>query len=108
MKEEDLKALTDSMSTKLGEEGAATIADDLGKLITQNNTVLENISNLNKEIDDLKAKNEKLVAANSSLLQQVPMGLDIKPTPDERDNGSEQIDFRKLFDEKGNFKKTLD
>lgn len=105
MKEEELKAITDSISTKLGEENSAIIADEIGKLITKNSESLTNISNLNKEISTLKDTNQKLVSANGSLLQQIPMGTiskkEEKPMVEEE---KKSFNFRDFFDEKGNFK----
>lgn len=105
MKEEELKAITDSISSKLGEEASALIADDLGKLITSNSNTLTNIDNLNKEITTLKDTNQKLVSANGSLLQQIPMS-NSKPKEVEVSETVEEthFNFRDFFDEKGNFK----
>ena len=99
MKEEDLIKLTESIKEKLGEEGSALIADDLGILYTQNKTVLEDLDNKNKEITTLKDTNEKLVLANGRLLQQVPMG---KEEPETVESKPEYFDYHSVFDEHGN------
>ena len=103
MKNEDLQALTDSIKEKLGEESAALIADDLGVLITRNNEVIETLDKQSKEITTLKDTNEKLVLANGSLLQQVPMGKKEEPISEESTKKS--FNFSEMFDEHGNFKK---
>lgn len=103
MKNEDLQALTDSIKEKLGEESAALIADDLGVLITKNNEVVETLDKQSKEITTLKDTNEKLVLANGSLLQQVPMGKKEEPISEESTKKS--FNFSEMFDEHGNFKK---
>ena len=103
MKNEDLQALTDSIKEKLGEESAALIADDLGVLITKNNEVVETLDKQEKEITTLKDTNEKLVLANGSLLQQVPMGKKEEPISEESTKKS--FNFSEMFDEHGNFKK---
>lgn len=103
MKEEDLKKITDSISSKIGEENAALIADDFGLLFTGNKTSLENIDSLNKEIVSLKDTNQKLVAANGSLLQQIPMGKTIEPKKEITEREEKSFNFRDAFDEKGNF-----
>ena len=41
MKEEILKGITDSITSKLGEENASIIADDIGKLYTANTQTIE-------------------------------------------------------------------
>lgn len=105
MKEEELKAITDSISSKLGEENSAIIADEIGKLITKNSESLNNISNLNKEISNLKDTNQKLVSANGSLLQQIPMTtIQKKEEPPVVEEEKKSFNFRDFFDEKGNFK----
>lgn len=103
MKNEDLQALTDSIKEKLGEESTALIADDLGVLFTRNNEVLETLDKQEKEITTLKDTNEKLVLANGSLLQQVPMGKKEEPISEESTKKS--FNFSEMFDEHGNFKK---
>ena len=103
MKNEDLQALTDSIKEKLGEESAALIADDLGVLITRNNEVVDTLDKQSKEIATLKDTNEKLVLANGSLLQQVPMGKKEEPISEESTKKS--FNFSSVFDEHGNFKK---
>ena len=103
MKNEDLQALTDSIKEKLGEESAALIADDLGVLITRNNEVVDTLDKQSKEIATLKDTNEKLVLANGSLLQQVPMGKKEEPISEESTKKS--FNFSEMFDEHGNFKK---
>ena len=103
MKNEDLQALTNSIKEKLGEESAALIADDLGVLITRNNEVVDTLDKQSKEIATLKDTNEKLVLANGSLLQQVPMGKKEEPISEESTKKS--FNFSEMFDEHGNFKK---
>ena len=104
MKEEELKAITDSISKKLGKENSAIIADDLGKLITTNSNALSDIEKLNKEISTLKDTNEKLVTANGSLLQQIPMS-NTTPKKEEviEEEDKKSFNFRDFFDSKGNF-----
>ena len=105
MNEEDLKVITESIKEKLGEENSAIISDDLGMLITKNTEVQSELSEREKQINDLKDKNEKLILANGKLLQQIPMGIDnqVKEEP----KSDEPFNFKSLFDEKGNFKSTL-
>ena len=104
MKEEELKAITDSISEKLGAENSAIIADEIGKLITTNSNTLSNIANLNKEISTLKDTNQKLVTANGSLLQQIPM-TNTTPKKEEviEEEEKKSFNFRDFFDSKGNF-----
>lgn len=103
MKEEDLQKLTDSIKEKLGEESSALIADDLGVLYTHNKEVQEQLYNQNQEITRLKDTNEKLVLANGSLLQQVPMGKS-EEVKQEETSEKKSFNFKDVFDKYGNFK----
>lgn len=103
MKEEDLIKLTESIKEKLGEESSALIADDLGVLYTHNKEVQELLDNQSKEITRLKDTNEKLVSANGSLLQQVPMGKS-EETKHEETSEKKSFNFKDVFDKYGNFK----
>lgn len=109
MKEEFLKGITDSISSKIGEENAGIIADDIGKLITANTQTIETIESLNKQVSTLKETNEKLVAANGSLLQQIPAVADydkhqVEEATEER---KKSFNFKSMFDKHGNFRKDL-
>lgn len=110
MKKEDFDNLTKSMQEKLGKEASAKIADDIGKLITDNTQMNNEISKRDNEINKLKQDKENLIATNSSLLQQVGMSTDDfsisnskKQKEDEKEN--KPFSFKSCFDEKGNFKK---
>ena len=108
MKEELLKDITSSISEKLGEENASIIADDIGKLITANTQTIETINSLNKQVSTLKETNEKLVAANGSLLQQIPAVADYdKHQKEEAPVEKKAFNFKSMFDKHGNFRKDL-
>lgn len=108
MKEEILKGITDSITTKLGEENASIIADDIGKLMTANTQTIETIDSLNKQVSTLKETNEKLVAANGSLLQQIPAVSDYdKHQSEEKEESKKPFNFKSMFDKNGNFRKDL-
>lgn len=106
MTDEDFLKITDSLTSKLGEEKSALIADDLGLLITANADVQKSLHNKDEEIAKLKADKEKLVAANSNLLRQVPMGFEKpKQAPKQEETSLAHFSFKDAFDENGNFKK---
>lgn len=92
------------MEEKLGSDNFALVADDIGAIMTGNTENLKTISERDKEITDLKSRNEKLVSANGSLLQRIPMAKD-EPRKDEEEKKPEKIDLFDAFDENGNFKK---
>ena len=108
MKEDILKGITDSITEKLGEENSSIIADDIGKLMTANTQTIETINSLNKQVSTLKETNEKLVAANGSLLQQIPAVADYdKHQKEEAPVEKKAFNFKSMFDKHGNFRKDL-
>lgn len=109
MKEEFLKGITESITNKLGEENAGIIADDIGKLITANSEALQNIKNLTEANTTLKEKNEKLILANGSLLQQIPSSISEydKHQSEEEKEEKKAFNFHAVFDKNGNFKNEL-
>ena len=105
MKEDILKGITESICEKLGEENAGIIADDIGKLITANTQVIETINSLNQKVDTLEANNQKLIAANGSLLQQIPSVADFdKHQNEEVTEEKKAFNFKDAFDKSGYFK----
>lgn len=104
MDKEFLEKITNSIQTKLGEETASIISDDLGKLITENDNTINEINSKDSEIKTLKEKNQMLVNANGSLLQQVGFKKQEKEETKEEEK-PKHFDFRNAFDEYGNFKK---
>lgn len=106
MREEDLKAFTESLKEKLGDENMAMISDDLGTLMTQNSTAVSESLKKDETLKTLRENNERLVMANANLLQQIPAHPDYDKHQ-EKDEMEEKksFSFRSVFDEKGNFKK---
>lgn len=108
MNEKDFEKVTKSIQDKLGKENTSLIADDLGKLITDNGTMNETLKQKDEQINKLKQDKEALITTNGSLLQQVAMGdekeLINKPETKEKEEPKKPFDFRSVFDEKGNFK----
>ena len=106
MNSKTLDEITDSIKTKLGDENFSIIGDDIGMLITENNKSINTIDELNKNVSELKNKNDLLVSANSRLLSQIPMEKD---EPREQENKEEskpkEFSLKDLFDSHGHFKK---
>ena len=71
MKNEDLEVITSTIKETLGDDATAQIADSLGLLITENNKVQSTLQEQEKEIQSLKEKNERLVAANANLFMAI-------------------------------------
>lgn len=101
MNSEDLKKITDSICEKIGSDNAGIIADDIGNLITQNESVNTKINNLESEITDLKSRNEKLISSNANLLKQVPVSKEVPSAM--TSNKEEKIILKDQFDKYGNF-----
>lgn len=110
MKKEEMEALTNSMQEKLGKENSALIADDIGKLLTDNVQMNTEITNRDSQIEKLKQDKENLITTNGNLLQQVAMGeesnLIHKPSIEKEEK--QKIGLKYAFDSKGNFIKNID
>ena len=106
MNSKTLDEITDSIKNKLGDENFSIIGDDIGMLITENNKSINTIDELNKNVSELKNKNDLLVSANSRLLSQIPMEKD-EPREQESKEESKPKEFslKDLFDSHGHFKK---
>lgn len=105
MQDNDLQQIIDSISEKVGKENSALIADDIGKLITINSSVVDKIKEKDTEISRLTDTNEKLIVANGNLLQSIPMGKEEKKEEKQEENEHKSTSLRDCFDSKGNFKK---
>lgn len=109
MKNEDFKKIVEGLQEKLGKENSSIIADDLGTLISDNITMNKMVEDRDRTIKEKEELNQKLVFANSSLLQQVGVP-DETPKKSTSVNSFEEVDEEKIswedcFDKKGNFLK---
>lgn len=98
--------MLDKMQEKIGKEASSKIADDIGLLITENSLSNQEIEKRDTEITKLKNDKDQLQETNMSLLQQVRMTNDNFGSSKKEDKEPEKkiIDFKSVFDEKGNFK----
>lgn len=64
MKNEEMSKLSKEIQEKLGKEHAGTIADDLGKIISDNTNTNKILKEKEAEIEKLKSTNELLAVAN--------------------------------------------
>ena len=104
MNEDDLTNLLGNIETKVGKEAAATIADDLGTLITKNAETLNRLKDKDRQISELKSTNAKLVAANGNLLQQIPAADSVSEEPADQEKEPEKpFSMKACFDARGNF-----
>lgn len=102
MKKEEQQKLFKGIEKKLGKDNYSKIADDIGVLITDNETMNNTIANKDEQIEQLNKDKEVLITANGNLLQQVGMGEEIKKDEDKEDE-KPKISIKSVFDEKGNF-----
>lgn len=105
MKNEEMEKIQNSIQEKLGKEGTAKIADDLAKIITNNNEMNKTISERETKIERLNNDKEMLMMSNSQLLQQVGMTIDDDEKNKKKKEEYKEVNFNSFFDEKGNFKK---
>ena len=108
MIEKEFEKITKSIQDKLGKENTSLIADDLGKLITDNATMNKDLRTRDERISKLEQDKEALITSNGNLLQQVAMGDDsslINKNEPKDDEPPKPFDYRSVFDEKGNFKR---
>ena len=104
MLQKDMTELVNNIQKKAGEEISGIIADDLAKLIADNNSVNEQLTEKDNEIKQLNEQNKSLQVTNGNLLQQIGMG-ETDEEKDEHENTEKVYSFSNAFDEKGNFKK---
>ena len=108
MLEKEFEKITKSIQDKLGKENTSLIADDLGKLITDNATMNKDLRTRDERISKLEQDKEALITTNGNLLQQVAMGDEgglINKNEPKEDEPKKPFDYRSVFDEKGNFKR---
>lgn len=108
MLEKEFEKITKSIQDKLGKENTSLIADDLGKLITDNATMNKDLKQRDERISKLEQDKEALITSNGNLLQQVAMGDEgglINKNEPKEDEPQKPFDYRSVFDEKGNFKR---
>lgn len=105
MDDDKILELTGKIEETLGKDNFATISDTIGELLTGNTENMKAIAARDAEIDKLKDRNDKLVAANGALLQKVPMGYEAVDRKKEEEAPQPKISLKDAFDEKGNFRK---
>ena len=109
MKKEELIELSNRIQEKIGKEASALIQDDLGILITDNETTNSLIQQKEAEISKEKSLNENLIKANSSLFQQVGnqgssvLNKETKKEEKEEPKNPATFSIKDCFDSKGNF-----
>lgn len=103
MDDDRILELTGKIEETLGKEDYAMISDTIGEILTGNAENMKQIATRDAEIDKLKDRNEKLVAANGSLLQRIPMGFNAVEKK-QKEETPPKISLKDAFDSKGNFR----
>lgn len=103
MDDDKILEITGNIESTLGAEAYATISDSVGELLTGNTQNMKALEEKQAEIDKLKDRNEKLVAANGALLQKIPVGRSSEEKPEETEKKAPKLSLKDAFDEKGNF-----
>ena len=102
MNDETLLGITDKMKEVLGDDNFAMISDQIGELITGNSGNLKRIEEAEANIKKLQDKNDKLVLANGSLLQKLPMAK-ADDNEESEEKPKKKINLKDAFDKNGNF-----
>lgn len=104
MKKEELQKLFNGIEKKIGKDNYAKMSDDLGVILTDNETMNNTIANKDSEIEQLNKNNEILITANGNLLQQVGMGVEEpKNKETEKENTEQKVSLKTAFNDKGEF-----
>ena len=108
MKKEEFDSKMTSILDKIGNDTSSLILDDVAVLLSDNENMNKEIDERDKEIADLKKKNEALQRVNGNLLLQVGVGKDEEVQKEKiEDKGRPDFNMRSVFDKNGNFKLTL-
>ena len=76
MDDDKILELTGRIEETLGKDAFATISDTVGEILTGNTMNMKALADRDKRIAALQDRNDKLVSANGTLLQRVPMGFE--------------------------------
>ena len=101
----NIDEITNSIKSKLGDEEAGKIADDLANLLIHDKTLNDSITNKDDEIKRLKGDKDLLVQANANLLGKIPMGKEDEDFGEsKKEENPEYFDYRSVF-QNGRFKR---
>lgn len=103
MDDDKILELTGRIEETLGKEEYAMISDTIGEILTGNAENMKSIAARDENIKKLQDRNEKLVAANGSLLQKLPMVKNNDEDDTSTKKSQPKISLKDAFDKKGNF-----
>ena len=100
----NVEEITNSIKTKLGDEEAGKIADDLASLLIYDKSQKDLISEDSSKIKKLQEDKDLLVQANANLLGKIPMGKAGDDEFEKMEEPEKPFDFRTIF-ANGRFKR---
>ena len=102
MQKEEFDSKISSMLEKLGNDNSNLILDDVAVFINDNIAMNETLNKKDKEIQELKNRNDTLQRVNGNLLQQVGTQISEEKPKEETnaDRGKPYFNMRDVFDDK--------
>ena len=100
----EIEEITNSIKSKLGDEEAGKIADDLASLLIYDKSQKDLISENSSKIQKLQEDKDLLVQANANLLGKIPMGKAGDDEFEKMEEPEKPFDYRTIF-QNGRFKR---
>ena len=100
----EIEEITNSIKSKLGDEEAGKIADDLASLLIYDKSQKDKITEDSSKIQKLQEDKDLLVQANANLLGKIPMGKAGDDEFEKMEEPEKPFDFRTIFSN-GRFKR---
>lgn len=100
----EIEEITNSIKSKLGDEEAGKIADDLASLLIYDKSQKDKLSENSSKITKLQEDKDLLVQANANLLGKIPMGKAGDDEFEKMEEPEKPFDYRTIF-QNGRFKR---
>ena len=100
----EIEEITNSIKSKLGDEEAGKIADDLASLLIYDKSQKDKLNENSSKITKLQEDKDLLVQANANLLGKIPMGKAGDDEFEKREEPEKPFDYRTIF-QNGRFKR---
>lgn len=116
MKKDEFDSKMTTMLNKIGSDNSNLILDDVAVFLSDNENMNKELEEKEKQIQDLKNRNDTLQRVNGNLLQQVGTSFSEDDNSERKlfTNKKEKVEeekppfnMRSIFDERGNFKNTI-
>lgn len=100
----EIEDITNSIKSKLGDEEAGKIADDLASLLIYDKSQKDKLTEDSSKIQKLQEDKDLLVQANANLLGKIPMGKAEDDDFAKKEEPEKPFDYRTIF-QNGRFKR---